>query len=69
MGGNRHSLTPREKELYQNIHPATLATDIGVFLPSTYLIWIHGLVLGVLIAFIPDALKIASCEDCLIWLQ
>ena len=46
-------LTSREKELYQNIHPAKLATDIGVFLPSTYLIWIHQLILGVIVSFIP----------------
>jgi hypothetical protein len=53
MESNRHSLTPRERELCQNIYPAKLATDIGVFLPSTYLIWINELTLGVLVAFIP----------------
>lgn len=41
------------KKLYQNIHPAKLTTDIGVFFPSTSLIWLHQLVVGVLIGFIP----------------
>jgi len=46
-------LSAQEKELYQQIHPAKLATDIGVFPLSTYLIWIHQLILGVLTGFIP----------------
>lgn len=49
----RRPLSSREKELYQQIHPAKLATDVGVTLPSTYLIWIHQLIPGVLVGFIP----------------
>ena len=53
MEAPRRVLSPQEKELYQQIHPAKLATDIAVFPLSTYLIWIHQLILGVLAGFIP----------------
>ncbi len=53
MGNNKQPLTGHEKELYQNIHPAKLSTDIGVYFPSTYLIWIHQLIPGILISFVP----------------
>jgi len=46
-------LSSREKELYQQIHPAKLATDIASFVLSAYVIWIHQLILGVLVGFIP----------------
>ena len=46
-------LSSREKELYQQIHPAKLATDIASFVLSTYIIWIHQLIPGVLAGFIP----------------
>jgi uncharacterized membrane protein YesL len=46
-------LSSQEKELYQQIHPAKLATDIASFVLSTYIIWIHQLILGVLAGFIP----------------
>jgi hypothetical protein len=54
MADGRHTLTSREKELYHQIHPAKLVTDIVVTPFSTYLIWIHQLILGVLGAFIPS---------------
>ena len=53
MAEEKSSLTSREKELYQQIHPAKLATDIGVFPVSTYLIWIHQLIFGILAGFVP----------------
>jgi hypothetical protein len=52
--GGRRPLTSREKELYHQIHPAKLATDIAVFPFSAYLIWMHQLILGVLGAFVPS---------------
>jgi hypothetical protein len=63
-------LTSKEKELYHQIHPAKLATDIGVFPVSTYLIWIHQAVLGVLAGFVPAILaslilvRYANLEKC-----
>jgi hypothetical protein len=46
-------LSSRDKELYQQIHPAKLATDIASFVLSTCIIWIHQLILGILAGFIP----------------
>jgi hypothetical protein len=48
-----HVPSSREKELYQQIHPGKLATDIAAFVLSTYLIWIHQLIFGILSGFIP----------------
>ena len=42
-----------EKVLYHQIHPAKLAADIGGSLLSTYLMWRHKLVAGLLSAFVP----------------
>ncbi len=56
MDNGRHPLTSREKELYQQIHPAKLGTDVASFFPSTYLIWIHQPILGILAGFVPAIL-------------
>ena len=53
MEAPKRVLSSKEKELYHQIHPAKLATDIAVFPLSTYLIWIHQLIFGVLAGFIP----------------
>ena len=53
MEAPKRVLPTREKELYQQIHPAKLATDIASFVLSTYIIWIHQLILGILAGFIP----------------
>ena len=53
MESSTHVLSSREKELYQQIHPGKLATDIAAFVLSTYLIWIHQLIFGILAGFIP----------------
>jgi hypothetical protein len=53
MTVERSPLAAKERELYQQIHPAKLGTDIGSFLVSTYVICVHQLGLGVLAGFIP----------------
>ena len=53
MESSPHVPSSREKELYQQIHPGKLATDIAAFVLSTYLIWIHQLIFGILSGFIP----------------
>jgi hypothetical protein len=52
--GNKSFLTPREKVLYHQIHPAKLSADIAAGLISLYLIWIHELALGILGGFVPS---------------
>ena len=42
-----------EKVLYQQIHPAKLAADIGGSLVSTYLMWRRRFVAAMLGAFVP----------------
>ena len=42
-----------EKVLYHQIHPAKLAADICGSLVSTYLMWRHKFVAGLLSAFVP----------------
>ncbi len=41
----------REKVLYHQIHPAKLATDIGVTVPSLILLWDGQLLAGLLVMF------------------
>ena len=53
MEAPKRVLSSQEKELYQQIHPAKLATDIASFVLSTYIIWVHQLIFGVLAGFIP----------------
>jgi hypothetical protein len=42
-----------EKVLYQQIHPAKLAADVGASLVSTYLMWRRKFVAAMLAAFVP----------------
>lgn len=49
----RHTLTSREKVLYHQIHPAKLSVDVALTPLSGYLLWIHQLILGLLVGFIP----------------
>jgi hypothetical protein len=44
-------LTLQEKVLYHQIHPAKLAADITASIISTYLLWQHELVWGIVLAF------------------
>lgn len=47
-------MNTREKLLYQQIHPLKLLTDwIGAFIAS-YLIWVHQVMHGLLVGFIPS---------------
>ena len=45
-----------EKVLYQQIHPAKLAADIGGSLVSTYLMWRRRFAWAMLAAFVPAVL-------------
>jgi hypothetical protein len=52
-GNMQPPLTLQEKELYNQIHPAKLAVDIGSTPFSLYLFWQHELLPAILVAFIP----------------
>jgi hypothetical protein len=47
-------LSLREKTLYHQIHPLKLAVDISGGLVSTWMLWRHELLLGLLVAFVPS---------------
>ncbi len=51
MGKSLLSLS--EKVLYHQIHPLKLATDISAGIASTWLLWEHEFLLGMLAAFLP----------------
>ena len=42
-------MTPREKVLYQQIHPAKLSADVVAAIISFYFFWNHELLIGLLI--------------------
>lgn len=44
----------RERQKYQEIHPAKLLTDITTAAVALYLLWHHKLYLGIIIAFLPS---------------
>jgi hypothetical protein len=46
-------MTFREKQLYHQIHPLKLATDISAQILSLYLFWVHNLALGLVAMFAP----------------
>jgi hypothetical protein len=46
-------MTPKEKSLYHQIHPAKLATDIAASVISLYFFWQHQLVPALAIHFVP----------------
>ncbi|MGH2495139.1 MAG: hypothetical protein ACRDIV_10595 [Ktedonobacteraceae bacterium] len=46
-------MTFREKQLYHQIHPLKLATDISVEFVSLYLFWKRKLLAGLLVALVP----------------
>lgn len=48
-------LTRQERVLYQQIHPAKLATDWSTTLLAAYLLWGHELLLGLAVAILPAA--------------
>ncbi len=53
------ALDNREKALYHQIHPAKLATDIGVTVPSLWLFWNGELLLGILVTIVPSVVASA----------
>ncbi|HEX9068653.1 MAG TPA: hypothetical protein VF807_07780 [Ktedonobacterales bacterium] len=46
-------MTLREKQLYHQIHPLKLVTDISASIVSTYFFWMQQLGLGLLTMFLP----------------
>ncbi|HLI07166.1 MAG TPA: hypothetical protein VKV40_11415 [Ktedonobacteraceae bacterium] len=46
-------MTPEEKALYHQIHPAKLATDISAEFVSYYFFWKRRLLAGLLVLFVP----------------
>jgi len=49
-------MTPREKSIYHQIHPAKLFIDWSTGLIALYPFWQHLLVMALLIAFVPSIL-------------
>jgi len=47
-------LDTSEKALYHQIHPAKLATDIVSAFVSLFLLWMHDLVLGLIVGYVPS---------------
>ena len=53
-------LSRSDKILYHQIHPAKLAVDIAGGAISTWLLWQHQLLLGMLIAWLPSIVLTAA---------
>jgi hypothetical protein len=53
-------MTREERFLYHQIHPLKLATDIGTSAVSSFLLWQHRLVAGLVLAFLPSIVATAS---------
>jgi 4-hydroxybenzoate polyprenyltransferase len=47
------ALSRREKLLYHQIHPLKLGADISSSVASTWLLWRHELLLGMLVGWVP----------------
>lgn len=52
--GSQGMLSRSDKILYHQIHPAKLAVDIAGGAVSTWLLWRHQLLLGMVIAWLPS---------------
>ncbi len=52
-------MTFREKQLYHQIHPLKLATDISAEIVSLYLFWKRKLLAGLLVALVPPVIASA----------
>lgn len=52
--GKRPMLSLREKLLYHQIHPLKLAVDVTTSAVSTWLLWRHELLVGMLVGWIPS---------------
>ncbi len=46
-------MTPREKMLYQQIHPAKLLTDWSMAVVALYGLWLHALAPALVVMFVP----------------
>jgi hypothetical protein len=59
-------LTLREKQLYHQVHPLKLATDISAAIVCLYFFWMHDLLAGILAMFVPplvvSAIMVATMD-------
>ncbi len=46
-------MTPREKQLYHQIHPLKLGADISASIVSTYFFWVHNVWWGIITFWAP----------------
>jgi hypothetical protein len=53
-------MTPEEKILVHQVHPAKLATDIAAAAVSLYFLWQHQLLVGLLTHYIPPLIGSAA---------
>jgi hypothetical protein len=52
-GNGETAMNAWEKSLYNQIHPAKLATDIGSTAPGLYLLWQRDIVFALIVLFVP----------------
>ncbi|MCL4539906.1 MAG: hypothetical protein M1469_05505 [Bacteroidetes bacterium] len=43
-----------DKTLYHQIHPFKIATDVIAAFAAVYLFWLHSIVIGLVVAFVPS---------------
>jgi hypothetical protein len=53
-------MTPKEKILFHQVHPAKLATDIAAAVVSLYFLWQHDLAIGLATHFVPPPIGSAA---------
>lgn len=58
--GDPETMNLREKELYHQIHPLKLATDIGVTPIFLFFLWHHHILRALLVGFVPPVLVSAA---------
>ena len=51
-----HPLTPTERRLYHQVHPAKLLTDVGADLAGTVLFWRRQRIAGIVVSVLPPML-------------
>ena len=49
-------MTPREKSLYQQVHPVKLLVDVGSSLASTWLLWEARWISAAVVGFVPSVI-------------
>lgn len=49
-------MTLQEKVHYHQVHPLKLATDISAQIVAIYLFWVHSLIAGLIVMFVPPVI-------------